>query len=44
MIEGRGQHFDPDVVDAFLVLEDKFRTIALEFADFDEERALLSKK
>ena len=27
ILEGRGVHFDPDVVDAFLVLEDKFRVI-----------------
>jgi len=36
--EGKGTHFDPDMVEAFLELEDKFRQIALEFADFDEER------
>ncbi|OBY88773.1 MULTISPECIES: response regulator [unclassified Pseudomonas] len=29
----RGQHFDPDVVDAFLALQDKFRSIAGRFAD-----------
>ncbi len=36
--EGRGSHFDPDMVDAFMELEDEFRKIALEHADFDEER------
>lgn len=36
--EGRGQHFDPEMVDAFLEIEDVFRKIALEFADFEEER------
>ena len=36
--EGRGTHFDPDVVDAFLALEETFRNIALTFADCDEER------
>jgi putative two-component system response regulator len=42
IIEGdKGKQFDPDVVDAFLNLEDKFRTIALRFADFDEEKAAL---
>ena len=40
--EGRGTHFDPDVVDAFLALEDTFRNIALTFADCDEERQALS--
>ncbi|MBI5580776.1 MAG: response regulator [Deltaproteobacteria bacterium] len=39
--EGRGTHFDPDVVDAFLALEDTFRNIALTFADCDEEREAL---
>jgi PAS domain S-box-containing protein len=36
--EGKGVHFDPDMVEAFLELEDEFRKIALEYADFDEER------
>jgi putative two-component system response regulator len=39
--DGRGTHFDPDVVDAFLALEDTFRNIALTFADCDEEREAL---
>jgi putative two-component system response regulator len=39
--EGRGSHFDPDVVDAFLQLEPVFRNIALTFADHEEERQLL---
>jgi len=40
--EGRGSHFDPDMVDAFLEIEEEFRQIALEFADFDEEREAFS--
>jgi len=40
--EGSGKHFDPDVVDAFLALENTFRNIALTFSDFDEEREVLS--
>ena len=31
--EGRGRHFDPDVADAFLALQDEFRAIAARFAD-----------
>ncbi len=31
--EGRGSHFDPDMVDAFLVLSEEFRRIAQRFAD-----------
>jgi putative two-component system response regulator len=41
IVEGKGKHFDPDIVDAFLELEDTFRNIALTFADFDEERQML---
>ena len=31
--EGRGRHFDPDIVDAFLARFDEFRTIADHYAD-----------
>lgn len=34
--EGRDQHFDPDIVDAFLECAEQFRTIAARFAD-DEQ-------
>lgn len=34
IIEGKGKHFDADVVDAFLVLRDKFKAIANTFTDF----------
>ncbi|MBF0473662.1 MAG: HD domain-containing protein, partial [Nitrospirae bacterium] len=44
IVEGRGSHFDPYMIDTFLEIEDDFRTIALEFADFDEERDLLINK
>jgi len=40
--EGKGQHFDPHMVDAFLEIQEEFRSIALEFADFEEEREALS--
>lgn len=40
--EGRGTHFDPDIVDAFLVQEEVFRKTALQFADFEEERQALA--
>ncbi len=39
--EGKGSHFDPDMVDAFLELEAVFRNIALTFADYEEERQAL---
>jgi len=35
--EGKGRHFDPDMVDAFLELQEEFRAIALRYADSDEE-------
>ena len=35
--EGRGTHFDPDIVDAFLSLADEFSAIARRFADSDED-------
>jgi putative two-component system response regulator len=34
--EGRGVHFDPDVVEAFLANQDEFRDILERFADTDE--------
>jgi putative two-component system response regulator len=33
IIEGKGSHFDPDVVDAFLKVKENFRQIALEYGD-----------
>ncbi len=33
IIEGRGSHFDPEVADAFLAIEERFIIIAREFAD-----------
>ena len=39
--EGGGKHFDPDMVAAFMQVEDQFKQIALEFADFEEERKML---
>jgi putative two-component system response regulator len=31
--EGRGRHFDPDVVDGFVAILDQFRLIALRYSD-----------
>ena len=36
IMEGRGSHFDPDVVDTFLALQDEFRAIAARYADSQE--------
>jgi putative two-component system response regulator len=35
--EGRGQHFDPDIVDAFVEVVGEFRAIAAAFADSDDD-------
>ena len=35
--DGRGTHFDPDVVDAFLALNEEFQVIASRFADSDKD-------
>lgn len=37
IIDGRATHFDPDVVDAFLEVEDKFKAIAERYADSENE-------
>lgn len=37
--EGRGSHFDPDVLDAFLDIESEVLSIALEHADSEEDIA-----
>lgn len=42
--EGKGTHFDPDLVEAFLELQEAFRQTALQYADYDEERDALSQK
>ncbi|MFY8060688.1 MAG: HD-GYP domain-containing protein, partial [Arenimonas sp.] len=37
--EGRGSHFDPDVLDAFLDIESEVLGIALKYADSEEDIA-----
>jgi putative two-component system response regulator len=37
MKEGRGSHFDPDVLDAFIELQDAFQKVARAFHDSDLE-------
>jgi len=39
IVDGRGSHFDPDMVDAFVQLQEEFRGIALRFADSDTDIA-----
>lgn len=40
ILEGRGTHFDPEVVDAFFALSEEFKDIAVRFADSDQELQL----
>ena len=35
IVKGRGAHFDPDLVDAFIEINHEFRLIAMQFADPD---------
>jgi putative two-component system response regulator len=35
IVDGRGKHFDPDVVDAFVELGEEFQSMATRFADTD---------
>jgi len=37
--EGRGQHFDPDITDAFMEIREELRTIAKKFGDSDSDIA-----
>ena len=39
MIEGKGSHFDADIIDAFIDLQDEFRAIAARYADSDDDMA-----
>ncbi len=38
IIQGKGKHFDPDVVDAFVAVQNEFKEIAERFRDDDESR------
>jgi len=33
IVQGRGSHFDPDIVDAFLAVAEECREIAARYAD-----------
>ncbi|MHB8947868.1 MAG: HD-GYP domain-containing protein [Rhodoferax sp.] len=37
IFQGRASHFDPDLVDVFVEIQDEFRTIALRFADTESD-------
>jgi putative two-component system response regulator len=37
ILEGKGQHFDPEIIDAFINVQEEFRKIAYKYADSEEE-------
>lgn len=37
LIDGRGSHFDPDMLDAFIQIQDEFKRIAAHFHDTDDD-------
>lgn len=37
IFQGRASHFDPDLVDAFIEIQDEFRVIALRYPDTDQD-------
>ena len=39
IVQGSGSHFDPDMVDGFVAIQERFRAIALEYADSDIDLA-----
>lgn len=42
--QGKGQHFDPDIVDAFMAIQDECLAIAAEFSDSDDDINVLRKR
>ncbi|GAB1596081.1 response regulator [Lysobacter claricitrinus] len=44
IVKGRGQHFDPDIVDAFMAIEDECRGIAEHFIDGEHDMAMEAKR
>jgi len=37
ILAGKGSHFDPDIVDSFVLIQEDFRAIALQFSDSDQD-------
>lgn len=41
--KGKASHFDPDMVDAFIAIQEEFRQIALTYCESDEEKDMLEQ-
>ena len=37
ILEGKGSHFDPDMVDAFMEISDEFYDVSQDFADSEAD-------
>ncbi len=44
IVNGKGTHFDPDMVVAFLEIHEQFRNIARKHADTEEEEDSLARE
>jgi putative two-component system response regulator len=44
IVAGRGLHFDPDITDAFILLQAEFESIAIRFTDQNEHLAVLEAR
>jgi putative two-component system response regulator len=42
--EGRGSHFDPDMVDAFVSIQDEIKAIAARYVDTDADMEIKRKQ
>lgn len=43
ILKNKGTHFDPDIVDAFMNVQEDFRRTAMKHADFEDEKKALSQ-
>jgi len=43
IFDGRGGQFDPEVVDAFMEIQNEFKKVALEYVDYDDELMRLTE-
>jgi putative two-component system response regulator len=44
IVQGKGTHFDPDIVDAFIAIQHQCLEIAMQYSDSDEDIAILRQR